>query len=68
MEEEEKGVSEDEMVRWYHQLNGYEFEQTGRQWKPWKPGVLQSMGRQESDMTEWLNNNRPSDYNVLNHI
>ena len=22
---EEKGMTEDEMVRWYHQLNGYEF-------------------------------------------
>ena len=26
--QEEKGVTEDEMVGWYHQLNGYEFEQT----------------------------------------
>ena len=25
---EEKGVTEDEMVRWHHQLNGHEFEQT----------------------------------------
>ena len=24
----EKGKTEDEMVGWYHQLNGYEFEQT----------------------------------------
>ena len=30
-EEEEKGVTEDEMVRRYHRLNGYEFEQTGSQ-------------------------------------
>ena len=27
-EEEEKGMTEDEMVGWCHQLNGYEFEQT----------------------------------------
>ena len=26
--QEEKGVTEDEMVGWHHQLNGYEFEQT----------------------------------------
>ena len=26
--QEEKGVTEDEMVGWQHQLNGYEFEQT----------------------------------------
>ena len=24
----EKGVTEDEMVGWYHQFNGHEFEQT----------------------------------------
>ena len=26
--QEEKGMTEDEMVRWYRQLNGHEFEQT----------------------------------------
>ena len=26
-EQEEKGTTEDEMVGWYHQLNGHEFEQ-----------------------------------------
>ena len=26
--QEEKGKTEDEMVRWHHQLNGHEFEQT----------------------------------------
>ena len=25
---EEKGTTEDEMVGWYHRLNGHEFEQT----------------------------------------
>ena len=25
--QEEKGTTEDEMVRWHHQLNGHEFEQ-----------------------------------------
>ena len=31
--QEEKGTTEDEMVEWYHQLNGHEFEQT-----PGEPG------------------------------
>ena len=26
--QEEKGVTEDEMAGWHHQLNGHEFEQT----------------------------------------
>ena len=26
--QEEKGTTEDEMVGWYHQCNGYEFERT----------------------------------------
>ena len=26
--QEEKGMKEDEMVGWHHQLNGHEFEQT----------------------------------------
>ena len=28
IEGREKGMTEDEMVGWYHQLNGHEFEQT----------------------------------------
>ena len=50
--QEEKGMTEDEMVGWLNQLNGCEFEQTlqvcnGQCCSPW--------GRQESDMTEQLN-------------
>ena len=26
--QEEKGVTEDEMIEWHHRLNGHEFEQT----------------------------------------
>ena len=49
-------MTEDEMVRWPHGLNGHEFEQA--------PGVgdgqgglecCNSLGRKESDMTEQLN-------------
>ena len=54
--QEEKGMAEDEMVGWHHQLDGHEFEQAlgvgdGQGGlvccSPW--------GRKESDMTEWLN-------------
>ena len=55
-EQEEKGMTEDELVGWHHQLNGHEFEQV--------PGVGDGQGslachsprcRQELDMSEWLN-------------
>ena len=54
--EEEKGMTEDEMVGWHHWLNGHEFG--------WTPGVgdgqeglacCGSWGHKESDMTEQLN-------------
>ena len=54
--QEEKGMTEDEMVGWHHWLSVHEFEQTlgvrdGQgglaSWSP--------RGRKESDMTEWLN-------------
>ena len=54
--QEEKGMTEDEMAGWHHQLDGHEFE--------WTPGVgdgqgglacCNSRGRKESDTTEQLN-------------
>ena len=54
--QEQKGAAEDEMLRWRHQLNGHEFEQTSGDsegqgglacYSPW--------GHKESDTTEWLN-------------
>ena len=62
-EQEDKGMTEDEMVGWYHQLNGHESEETPGDGKgqgslaccsPW--------GHEESDTTEWLknSNNDPS--------
>ena len=56
--QEEKGMIEDEMVRWHHWLNRHEFEQA--------PGDGERQGslarcspwsHKESDMTEWLNDN-----------
>ena len=55
--QEEKETTEDEMVRWHHQLNGHEFEQS--------PGDNEGQGRlvcysprdpKESEATEWVNN------------
>ena len=54
--QEEKGMTEDEMVGWHHRLNGHEFEQP--------PGVgdgqgsllcCSPWGRKESNTTEWRN-------------
>ena len=54
--QEEKRMTEDEMVGWHHQLNGHEFEQA--------PGAGDGQvsltccslwGRKESDVTQWLN-------------
>ena len=54
--QEEKGITEDEMVGWHHWLNGHGFG--------WTPGVgdglgglacCSSWGRNELNMTEWLN-------------
>ena len=56
---EEKGMTEDKMVGWHHWLNGHESE--------WAPGDSEGQeglaccspwGCKESDMTEWLNNNK----------
>jgi len=69
--QEEKGTTEDEMVRWHHWLNGHEFG--------WTPGVddgqgglacCGSWGRKESDTIEWLNwtdwyKMKPWKYNVM---
>ena len=45
--QEEKRMTEDELVGWHHRLNGHEFEQTpGDGEGQGKPGVLQSMGLQ----------------------
>ena len=54
--QEEKGMTEDEMVGWHHLLNGHGFG--------WTPGIgdgqgglmcCSSWGRKESDTIEWLN-------------
>ena len=55
-EQEEKGITENEMAGWHHRLDGHEFG--------WTPGsgdgqgglaCCNSWGCKESDLTEWLN-------------
>ena len=61
---QEEKEAEDEMVGWYHRLNGHEFEQT-----LWDGEGQESLaycnpqGRKESGMTEGLNN-KPTYYPV----
>ena len=59
-QEDEKGMTEDEMVGWHHQLNEYEFEQA--------PGVVDRQGSlafcnpwgcKELDMTSNLTEPNP---------
>ena len=54
--QEAKGMTEDEIVGWYHRLNGHEFEQAlgvsdGQGSLAW----CSPRGHKELDMTEWLN-------------
>ena len=59
--QEEKGMTEDEMVGWYHWLNGREFEQAPGDGKEEGSVVCCSpWGHKESDMTEQLNKNNNS--------
>ena len=57
--QEEKRVTEDEMVGWYHWLNGHEFEQTPRDTEGQGSLVYCSpRGHKLSDTTQQLNNNQ----------
>ena len=52
------GATEDEMVVWHHQLNGYEFEQTlGDREGQETLACCSPWGHNESDMTERLDSN-----------
>ena len=54
--QEEKGMTEDEMVGWHHQLNGLEFEQTlGVGDGQGSLVCCHPLGHKEWDTTEWLN-------------
>ena len=57
--QEEKGITEDEMVGWHHQLNGHVWASFGSWWWTGKPDMLQSMGSQ-SVWLDWVTELRPS--------
>ena len=52
-------MTEDKMIGWHHQLNGYDFEQTlGDSEGEGSLACCSPWGPKELDMTELLNNNR----------
>ena len=52
-------MTEDEMVGWHHQLDGYEFEQTpGDGEAQGSLACCSPWGHEELDVTEQLNNTR----------
>ena len=54
-------MTEDEMVGWHHQFNGQEFQQTLGDGEGQGSLVCSSSwGHRESDMTEQLNNSKPT--------
>ena len=64
--QEEKRVTENEMVAWHHQLNGHEFQQT--------PGDTEGQGSlaccslwgcKQSATAHWLNNNNMLPYSAI---
>ena len=55
--QEEKWMTEDEMVGWHHWLGEHEFEQGPGVGDGGKPGML-LWGHKESDMTEWTKLNK----------
>ena len=63
---EDKGTTEDEMIRWHHQLSEHEFDQI--------PGVgdgqgglvcCSPWGHKESDTTEWLKWTEPTNNSLI---
>ena len=56
--QEEKGMTEDEMVGWHHRLDGHELEQTlGDSGGQRSLACCSPWGRKESDTTYKLNKN-----------
>ena len=59
--QEEKGMTQDQMVGWHHRLDGHEFEQAP-EGGDGQGGLAccSSWGRKESDVPEQLNSNKPT--------
>ena len=69
--QEQKGVTEDEMVGWHHWLNGHEFEQTlGDGEEQGRLVCCSPWGCKKLDTAEWMNNNNKSEtgYLVLKYL
>ena len=59
IEQQEKGMTEDEMVGWHHPLNGHDFEQTlGESEGQGGLACCSPWGGKESDTTERLSKKR----------
>ena len=59
-------MTEEEMVKWHHQLNGHEFEQAPGDGEGQGSLVFCSpWGCKESDTTERLDNNNPCQHLLL---
>ena len=62
-------MTEFEMVGWHQQFNGHEFEQApGDGEGQGSLAYCSPWGRKESDMTEWLNNNKALPVPSLNRL
>ena len=53
--QKEKGVAEDEVVGWHHQLNGLEFEQTLGDREAWH-AVVHGVAKSWIRLSEWTTN------------
>ena len=67
-QQEEKGAADNEMVRWHHQLNGHEFEQTPGDSEGQRCLMCHSPGHKVSDTTYQLNNNNYHKFQYLPDI
>ena len=64
--QEEKGMTEDEMLGWHHWLNGPEFVQTPGDGGQGSLMCCSPWGHKESDSMEWLSNNHNHDASPVN--
>ena len=60
--QEEKVMTDDEMVGWHHVLDGHEFEQASWWWTG-RPGVLHSMGSQRVEH-DWATESNWTEYTL----
>ena len=66
--QEEKGMTEDEMVGWHYLLGGHEFEQAlGVGDGQGSLACCSPWGGKEWDMTEWLNWTEKSQENIISY-